>query len=339
MKTIFAENVSIFKKRKKGIDFFHGMGYNGHIKQIWENDMENMEMPFSLEIPINIGNLRLVFFVSDHLFAFNKSCVASPHNHGNYELRYTVSGVGDQTIEDQLYRTVAGDILLVRPKEYHCQTPGGVGKDLARYNIRFSVKEPSEKTSASQKKSYLALVESLNSIRQLHDEQNLLLPSFQRISEEISQRKYGYFNHLQAACIILFTDFIRLSKIDDPHIFPSADPKFGSYWSNQLDLFFGSRYQDNVKLRDLASYLRISQRQASRIVAREFGVSYTDKLNEVRLKKAKYQLLHTQKEMPKISADCGFQSYTYFTTCFHHSVGMTPSEFRKYGDAEKDLDE
>ncbi|MBR7099316.1 MAG: AraC family transcriptional regulator [Clostridia bacterium] len=293
------------------------------------------DLPFSLEIPISIGNLRLVFFVSDHLFAFNKSCVASPHNHGNYELRYTVSGIGDQTIEDQLFRTEAGDVLLVLPKEYHCQTPGGVGKDLARYSIRFSVKEPSEKAPASQRKSYSALISALSSIRMLHDSEFQLLSTFERIADEISNRKYGYYNHLQAACIVLFTDFIRLSGIRDPQIFPSADPKFGSYWSTQLDLFFGNRYQENIKLQDLAEYLCVSRRQASRIVMREFGISYTEKLIEVRLKKAKYQLLHTQKDMAQISADCGFQSYTYFTTCFHRSMKMTPSEYRKLGKFSK----
>ena len=293
--------------------------------------MITTDYPFSLEIPLQIGNLRFVFFLSDHLYASGEKCEASPHNHSNYELCYTVSGFGEQTVENKLISTKAGDVLLIHPQEYHCQGAGGIGAGLARYSIRFLVKHPSEKATAQQKKSYAALTDALQSIRLITDSDMLLLPTFQKLEREIVQQQYGYYNHLQAMCIILFTDLIRLSGITETGIFPPTDQMYSSYWNTQLDFFFGSYYMENIKLDDLAAFLRVSARQASRIVIREHGTSYTQKLLEYRLQKAKFQLAHTEKELHRVSADCGFQSYTYFTTCFRRATGLTPTEYREMG--------
>ena len=49
--------------------------------------MKVFELPFSLEIPTQVSNLKIIFFVSDRLYAFGENCASGPHNHGDYELR------------------------------------------------------------------------------------------------------------------------------------------------------------------------------------------------------------------------------------------------------------
>ncbi len=291
--------------------------------------MSNSNLPFMLEIPITMGSLKYVFFVTERIYASGNQCLATPHNHSNYELRYTISGKGNLTIEDKVYTPQAGDLVLVHPMEYHHQGEDAFSQDLARYSLSFSVKSPSEKAPAAHKKSYEVLTKTLQSIRMVNDCDMQLLPYFQAITEAIAQKEYGYFNHLQAMCILLFTDFIRLAGVQNTAIFPSPEQMYSNYWTQQLESFLGFRYMENIKLPDLAAFLQVSDRQASRIVMREYGVNYTTMLTQFRVQKAKYQLLQNpEKDLQKVGADCGFQSYTYFITCFRKIMGKTPADYR-----------
>jgi len=94
---------------------------------------------------------------------------------------------------------------------------------------------------------------------------------------------------------------------------------------------------ENIKLPDLAAFLRVSSRQASRIVKQAYGVSYTTMLTEYRVQKAKLCLLQSpEKELGQVGSECGFQSYTYFITCFRKAVGYTPTDYRKRYALDKD---
>lgn len=302
--------------------------------------MSISNLPFMLEIPITMGSLKYVFFVTDRIYVSGNQFVATPHNHSSYELRYTVSGKGNLVIEDKTYTSQAGDLILVHPMEYHHQEEDEFTPYLSRFYLSFSIKAPSKKAPAAHKKSYDALIKTLQSIRVIHDHNMQLLPYFQAITEAIAQKKYGYFNHLQAMCILLFTDFIRLAGVQNTTIFPSPEQMYSNYWTQQLEGFLGFRYMENIKLPDLAAFLQVSERQASRIVMREYGVNYTTMLMQFRVQKAKHQLLQNpEKDLQKVGADCGFQSYTYFITCFRKIMGKTPADYRAEHLASPNLDE
>ncbi|MDT2258010.1 helix-turn-helix transcriptional regulator [Paenibacillus larvae] len=51
-------------------------------------------------------------------------------------------------------------------------------------------------------------------------------------------------------------------------------------------------------------------------------------MNEVRLKKAVPELLHTEHPILKIAMNNGFANVKTFNKCFKDHYGMTPSEFR-----------
>jgi iron complex transport system substrate-binding protein len=59
-----------------------------------------------------------------------------------------------------------------------------------------------------------------------------------------------------------------------------------------------------------------------------FGMSFTEKVNELRLQKAVIQLTHTNDPISKISTDCGYKSQNYFLLRFKEKYGKTPTRFR-----------
>ena len=285
-------------------------------------------VPFSLNIPVNIGSLKFTFLVTDYMLATGDMYFSGAHNHGDFELRYVARGSGNQVVEGDRIQTKAGDTILIQPRKYHFQTPEGSTKDLVQYSIRFFIKPPLESSSASVKRNYNEITEILNNSFLLKDEQMRLKSIFENITNEILEKRYGYFTYLQSLCSALIIEYVRLSKKTVKNLFRSEELKYTGYWRSKLDRFFYNGYMNDIKLQDLADEIKVSRRHASRLVQREFGVTYVAKLMEVRLEQAKYQLTYTDNDLNTISMNCGFSSYSYFTTCFKKSTGLTPNDWR-----------
>jgi len=289
------------------------------------------EQRFSLEIPVKLGNLTLSFFVSDSLYAVGEECVSTPHNHGShYELRYVLHGQGRPTVEDTLLDTARGELLLIYPGEYHYQSEEYISADLTQYNLRFALMELPQSAPSRQKRAHERLTEALRSTRVLRDTELCMAEPFHRLTEEIRQRNNGYFYVLQATCSVILTELLRLLPEQiATAVFPAEELKYNGYWRLQIDRFLSQRYGDDVCLQDLADAVKLSKRQTERLMQREYGMGYSRKLTETRIQFARYQIRHTDKSLRQIAADCGFQSYGYFWSCFRRLTGTSPGELRQ----------
>lgn len=85
---------------------------------------------------------------------------------------------------------------------------------------------------------------------------------------------------------------------------------------------------------DIGRELGMSRVQVYRKVKALLGFSVNDYIGNVRLKKAKHLLLHTNKTISEISAEVGFSSPTYFSTTFKAKFHVSPKEFKASQAAE-----
>lgn len=294
--------------------------------------MTEQPIPFSLEIPIVFGHVRVHFFLHANNFSCGVCCISKPHNHKDYELRYVSAGRGNQIIEtehDGLYEieTEVSDILLIHPKEYHYQTTEKCSEDLAQYSLCFGISLPTRPT-AEQKRAYEEMESHLAAIRRLRDTDGRLLPLFSRLMEEIHGRPLGFFPYISSLCTMILTELLRLGGAQNERLFPASELRYNGYWRGCIDYFFRHRFHEDVKLCDLAHAVRTSERHASRCVQRLYGKSFSEKLLEYRIEQAKFELLHTEKSISRIAQDNGFQSSTYFSTGFRKLTGVSPTAFR-----------
>ena len=248
-------------------------------------------------------------------------CASSPHNHGDYELRYLTSGSSNQIVMGNEYSLHSSDLILLHPGETHYQTADSITSNLVQYSVRISIKNPTLPSA-------VALIDVLDHITTLKDEKYVLAPIFNRLWKEILERKIGYFTYLQGLCQSILIEVIRISGFEAEEIFTVNSNKYTSYWHDRLDRFLHDHYMENIKLEDLAEEISLSPRHASRMVLKEYGVSFIAKLTEIRLDNAKYMLRHTSKDLNTIATSCGFSSYSYFTSCFKKKLGLTPGEYR-----------
>lgn len=87
-------------------------------------------------------------------------------------------------------------------------------------------------------------------------------------------------------------------------------------------------YKDG-ELSDLCDELDTDLYTISRIIKRRTGRNYIDLLQEKRLKYAAYLLSTTELPVTDISADVGYNNFSYFYKIFKKEYGITPKEYRK----------
>jgi AraC-like DNA-binding protein len=74
----------------------------------------------------------------------------------------------------------------------------------------------------------------------------------------------------------------------------------------------------------------------------ESGSSFTERVLELRLQKARRMLessQHDRRNVSEIALECGFNEPSYFNRCFRHRFGDTPTAFRRSNDGTDDADQ
>ena len=279
------------------------------------------KFPFNLSIPAALCDVKLTFHLCENIRLTGTKCISPPHTHNDWEIRYVTSGSANVSIENTPMQTKSGDLIIFHPGEMHFQNEADTSEDLVQYTFRFSLRK-------SESPAVHSFIEILNSIGKIHDDRFCLASLFNRLWKEITERKPGYFNYVQSLCLSILIEVLRLTGHDTSEIFTTDGDKYTNYWRTRLDKFLYSNFKTNVKLEDLADEIALSPRHASRMIEREYGITFIEKLTEIRLDNAKFKLKSTNASMEEIANLCGFQSYSYFTTCFKKNVGMTPGQYR-----------
>ena len=75
--------------------------------------------------------------------------------------------------------------------------------------------------------------------------------------------------------------------------------------------------------------LCISPRQLDRILRKSYGMSYREKLTEIRIEVSMDLLLTTEKSVAEISEMVGYSSPANFSTFIKNVTGKTPSAIRR----------
>ena len=279
---------------------------------------------YFIETVIQIENIRIRVCVDENILAINEKCIATTHNHSFYELRYYSKGNGEIVIDKEKMKIFPGALYLIHPNEYHYQKDLSIDEGISQYSIRFAPIMPREDASKIQHKAYDSLCRVLSSMHHINDETLSMLPYFEKLVCEIKGRRYGHIGCTTALLALILTDILRRSELDDMKRGMAHTDDF----ILETDAFFSREYPKKVTLEDYARELNISTRHASRVIRKNFGMTFVQKLTETRIEHAKLDLTKGDESISKIASLCGFQSYGYFVTCFKSHTGKTPSQYR-----------
>ncbi|MEM4248453.1 MAG: AraC family transcriptional regulator [Candidatus Nanoarchaeia archaeon] len=99
--------------------------------------------------------------------------------------------------------------------------------------------------------------------------------------------------------------------------------------SEKINNYLLKNYSEKISIREVAKAIGASPSSIMHKLKAETGITFTEVLNNFRIKEAKRLLAFTMLSISEISIRCGFSDQSYFTKVFRKNVNMSPKEFRK----------
>jgi len=90
-----------------------------------------------------------------------------------------------------------------------------------------------------------------------------------------------------------------------------------------------SHYSTNLKISNIASTIDVSVSYLSREFKNHMKMSFSKYLLDYRLKKAINLMIHTDTSLMDIALSVGFDSSSYFSTCFKKVFNLSPTDYMR----------
>ena len=249
-----------------------------------------------------------------HEISENMPCnTYSPHTHNTYELIYFVDGDATHVIEDRKYKLKKGDLILIRPFQYHFIQIDAPSK-YERYDLLF-------------------------------DPQKHLVESVERISDDLEV--------INLSCNAIVEDIVRkcdlYRKSSDRETFEKILSHLLSELFYHISLF-PQPFSDNITtlspliskalkytndnlctvegISEIASALFVSESYLFRLFQRELHQTPKKYITEKRLLLAQ-KMISSGEKSTSVYKRCGFGDYTTFYRNYCAFFGHAPSENKK----------
>lgn len=82
-------------------------------------------------------------------------------------------------------------------------------------------------------------------------------------------------------------------------------------------------------LTSLAARLNMCPRNVQKILKKIYGLTFSEKITEIRLDKAVKSILRTERSLSDIAKESGYNQYASFRRAFIKRFGMSPTEYRE----------
>lgn len=93
--------------------------------------------------------------------------------------------------------------------------------------------------------------------------------------------------------------------------------------------YMNSNYAEKITNEVLAQLVNRSPGHFSKVFKTITGTTPIEFLNTIRIQKARNMLLNSTKNITEIALECGFNTSSYFSSCFLEKYSMTPSSYRQ----------
>ncbi len=155
-----------------------------------------------------------------------------------------------------------------------------------------------------------------------HPELLGLLKCFMLEAGEYQRRNTDYLNQLAMAVVHLTVRSVL-------HDTPKGAPLYDRFEIDRAIAYMNSHYSDKITVEDLAVLSNLSANHFAKIFKSVTGETPIDFLKLLRLKKARSMLISNVDNITEIALKCGFNTSSYFSSCFLEKYRMTPTAFRQ----------
>lgn len=249
------------------------------------------------------------------------------HSHEGFEVYFFHEGSGCFLIEDHIYPLEGNDLILISAHESHKSSP-----KIEKPNTR-SVLHFLPELMDSQSRDILLDIfrQGLNRRHMRLNEERMSRCQYllDRLHEEYTSRS---LDHLLAIRIYLSELLLELSRFlsnDSVNEDRMASHRGVNPKVEQAVKFISNHFAEPLTLEQISQELYLNQYYLCHLFKKTIGITITEFLLQTRIHHAKRMLVHTELPISEISANVGFNSFSYFGQTFKQLVGATPRDFRK----------
>lgn len=229
----------------------------------------------------------------------------SPHFHKNFELIYVMEGLLTVAVNGVTKVLPAGDMALVLSNQIHAFAPQPETKIWVAVFSEEYVPRFSSAVKGKQGKRFDFTPSA--SVRILIEEQLI--------------RSEGSV-YMKKACFYAVCD-CYLAGVELESRSGKTDFMVGKF----LD-YVAEHYAENISLKSIASDFGYEYHYFSRLLSREYGISFKQLVNRYRVESAVHLLESAECSVTEVAAKSGFQSIRSFNHVFKEYVGCTPKEYK-----------
>lgn len=267
-----------------------------------------------------------VYSISTNASIANNRKTYYQHRHPGFEIHYICSGGCKVTCCGSTYSLEQTSMILIPPGAYHDVVP--TEPNTVRICLTFSIQN-NISTNSKTNAFYEAFDRKVPAVSSIHDSepQHILNRIRQLVdSQDVDNYKNDKLLTLCSGLLLELIPYIadtdQRSQIDQGNE-GQEDINF------KIDSFLGTNFMCNNAKSRIASDLYISPRQLQRIIQKNYGMSYRQKLSETRVQIAVDLLCNSDTPIHKIAEILGYSCSANFSAFIKRTTGKTPSQIRK----------
>ncbi len=246
------------------------------------------------------------------------------HWHKELEVLLAIKGSFFVEFRGELVRVSEGDIVVIGPNVIHATSQTEETNQVIALQVNsedFSSQKMFEDFSSRE-------IECFGNPA-THPMIDVIRKSLCTITLEVFYRRLGYLYSVSAQVqVILGTLMSHFSRERDPGLQGVG----GSTQERLLRIldFINEHYMEKITLQDLASREFIGTNYLSSYIKKNLGMTLSDYLSHIRLKKF-HERLQTDFFSPinDLAIKCGFSSPQYAASLFQRQYDITPGKFRR----------
>ncbi|MFU1793635.1 AraC family transcriptional regulator [Paenibacillus azoreducens] len=256
-----------------------------------------------------------------------QSSMPAHHYHDGYEIFYLVSGDICYFIDGKAYQAVSGALFIINMNEIH-KLVNSSGATFERVTLEFK-KEFLEDLFAGG-----LPVDVMSGFRQGRPfiklsalEQSFAERLFEQMIHEFVNRPEGYEPNLKTLLFQLLL-FIHRKMGAAPAAEQTVVNSIHKKTFEIVD-YINRHYDQKLTIEQISRRFYISPSYFCKTFRKSTGFTFTEYVNNVRIKEAKVQLAKGSDKVAEIAERVGFESLTHFGRIFKEFTGLSPLKYRQ----------
>lgn len=280
-------------------------------------------MKLKLElIPYELGG-------SIHSFLYENSHFSTPwHYHQEFELTYIIKSNGIRHIGSSIDNFTTNDLVLIGKNVPHCWKNDKGYSD----GVRSSCVQWNETVF----EAFINGNSEFKSIQKLLDlsKSGLKFTNYE-FASQIGKRLEEMIREEPAKKLLtLLNILLDLSQNSERKILSVEGERYEHTGKSDLRIksildYIEDNFHQKISLKELADLTFMTEVSFCKYFKKQFNRSFTNYLNEFRIRKVCVMLQNTDHKLLEVAMKCGYENMSFFHRQFKKYVDMSPQEYRK----------